>query len=95
MEESRWGEVEVWGEVEFFRGEVECGCLEFRWECEKVVVVFKYIESGRNLINFKEMEEKDDEIKNFKVMFNCVSVDINVSGVNGLLYVDLEEFKKL
>ncbi|WPH02660.1 dynactin subunit 1 [Acrodontium crateriforme] len=95
LEESRRGEAEARGEVEFLRGEVERGRSELKREREKAAAVLKYTESGRSSINPKEMEEKDDEIKNLKAMINRISADTNSSGAIGFTRADPEELKKL
>lgn len=78
LEDARRGEAEARGEVEFLRGEVERTRAELRREREKAA-------SGTNGTNgttngdqsslFKELEQKEDEIRGLKAIIHSLSRD--------------------
>lgn len=88
LEDARRGEAEARGEVEFLRGEVERTRAELRREREKVA-------GGTNGTNgasngdqsalFKELEQKEDEIRGLKAIIHSLSRDSvpNDSGGEG------------
>lgn len=78
LEDARRGEAEARGEVEFLRGEVERTRAELRREREKAA-------GGANGTNgttngdqsalFKELEQKEDEIRGLKAIIHSLSRD--------------------
>lgn len=76
LEDARRGEAEARGEVEFLRGEVERTRTELRREREKAVEAAHGTNGATNGDHsdlFKELEQKDDEIRGLKAIIHSLS----------------------
>jgi hypothetical protein len=90
LEDARRGEAEARGEVEFLRGEVERTRSELRREREKASGALN-IEgtNGDTEAVFKELEQRDDEIRGLKAIIHSLSRDA-VPGMGGSPSPDLQ-----
>lgn len=77
LEDARRGEAEARGEVEFLRGEVERTRAELRREREKAAGGTSGTNgtSGDHSALFKEIEQKEDEIRGLKAIIHSLSRD--------------------
>ena len=76
LEDARRGEAEARGEVEFLRGEVERTRSELRREREKAAAALNGGGSdGDTEAVFKELEQRDDEIRGLKAIIHSLSRD--------------------
>lgn len=76
LEDARRGEAEARGEVEFLRGEVERTRTELRREREKAAEAAYGTNGATNGDHsglFKELEQKDDEIRGLKAIIHSLS----------------------
>ncbi|ROV99937.1 hypothetical protein VMCG_06231 [Cytospora schulzeri] len=76
LEDARRGEAEARGEVEFLRGEVERTRTELRREREKAAEAAHGTNGTTNGDHsglFKELEQKDDEIRGLKAIIHSLS----------------------
>ncbi|KAF2459803.1 hypothetical protein BDY21DRAFT_377401 [Lineolata rhizophorae] len=78
LEDARRGEAEARGEVEFLRGEVERGRSELRREREKAAAALKKAGQaidggGSGGSSFREVEQRDDEIRGLKAIIHSLS----------------------
>lgn len=85
LEDARRGEAEARGEVEFLRGEVERTRAELRREREKAAAPTNGTHgpsNGDHSALFKELEQKEDEIRGLKAIIHSLSSD-SVPGEGG------------
>lgn len=79
LEDARRGEAEARGEVEFLRGEVERTRAELRREREKAASAASNgthgPSNGDQSALFKELEQKEDEIRGLKAIIHSLSRD--------------------
>ncbi|KAJ4422132.1 hypothetical protein N0V82_003215 [Gnomoniopsis sp. IMI 355080] len=78
LEDARRGEAEARGEVEFLRGEVERTRAELRREREKAAGGANGasgVPSGDQSALFKDLEQKEDEIRGLKAIIHSLSRD--------------------
>lgn len=78
LEDARRGEAEARGEVEFLRGEVERTRAELRREREKAAGApngTRGPSNGDQSALFKELEQKEDEIRGLKAIIHSLSRD--------------------
>lgn len=78
LEDARRGEAEARGEVEFLRGEVERTRAELRREREKAAGAANGTNgtvNGDQSTLFKELEQKEDEIRGLKAIIHSLSRD--------------------
>lgn len=78
LEDARRGEAEARGEVEFLRGEVERTRAELRREREKAAGGANGANGASNSDQsalFKELEQKEDEIRGLKAIIHSLSRD--------------------
>lgn len=78
LEDARRGEAEARGEVEFLRGEVERTRTELRREREKAASAPNGTvgqSQGDNSTIFKELEQKEDEIRGLKAIIHSLGRD--------------------
>lgn len=78
LEDARRGEAEARGEVEFLRGEVERTRTELRREREKAASAPNGTAGqshGDNSAIFKELEQKEDEIRGLKAIIHSLGRD--------------------
>lgn len=79
LEDARRGEAEARGEVEFLRGEVERTRAELRREREKAASTStngtQGSSNGDQSALFKELEQKEDEIRGLKAIIHSLSRD--------------------
>lgn len=76
LEDARRGEAEARGEVEFLRGEVERTRSELRREREKAAAALNGGgTTGDTGAAFKELEQRDDEIRGLKAIIHSLSRD--------------------
>ncbi|KAJ4396985.1 hypothetical protein N0V93_001209 [Gnomoniopsis smithogilvyi] len=78
LEDARRGEAEARGEVEFLRGEVERTRAELRREREKAAGGANGangVPNGDHSALFKELEQKEDEIRGLKAIIHSLSRD--------------------
>ena len=78
LEDARRGEAEARGEVEFLRGEVERTRTELRREREKAASAPNGTvgqSHGDNSALFKELEQKEDEIRGLKAIIHSLGRD--------------------
>lgn len=84
LEDARRGEAEARGEVEFLRGEVERTRAELRREKEKLSASSlnqpETGDEGGEAPGFKELEQKDDEIRGLKAIIHSLSRDSGSTG---------------
>lgn len=77
LEDARRGEAEARGEVEFLRGEVERTRAELRREREKAASAASNgtqgASNGDQSALFKELEQKEDEIRGLKAIIHSLS----------------------
>lgn len=86
LEDARRGEAEARGEVEFLRGEVERTRTELRREREKAAAAADGISGATNGDHselFKELEQKEDEIRGLKAIIHSLSRDSLPGDVDG------------
>lgn len=86
LEDARRGEAEARGEVEFLRGEVERTRTELRREREKAAGAANGTNgatNGDHSALFKELEEKEDEIRGLKAIIHSLSRDSVPGDVDG------------
>lgn len=98
LEESRRGEAEARGEVEFLRGEVERGRSELRREREKAAAALKHASTSSGS-SFKDMEQRDDEIRGLKAIIHSFSEGggngATVNGGGSTRTTDPDEIERL
>jgi hypothetical protein len=76
LEDARRGEAEARGEVEFLRGEVERTRSELRREREKAAAAVNGPPmNGNSGSSFKELAQRDDEIRGLKAIIHSLSRD--------------------
>lgn len=78
LEDARRGEAEARGEVEFLRGEVERTRTELRREREKSASAPNGTDgqsNGDNSALFKQLEQKEDEIRGLKAIIHSLGRD--------------------
>lgn len=78
LEDARRGEAEARGEVEFLRGEVERTRTELRREREKAASAPNGTDGhshGDNSALFKQLEQKEDEIRGLKAIIHSLGRD--------------------
>lgn len=86
LEDARRGEAEARGEVEFLRGEVERTRAELRREREKAAggtTGTNGVSNGDQSALFKELEQKEDEIRGLKAIIHSLSRDSLPNGDGG------------
>lgn len=86
LEDARRGEAEARGEVEFLRGEVERTRTELRREREKAAEAVhgpNGAGDGDPSTLFKELEQKEDEIRGLKAIIHSLSRDSVPGDTNG------------
>ncbi|KUI53970.1 Tip elongation protein 1 [Cytospora mali] len=87
LEDARRGEAEARGEVEFLRGEVERTRTELRREREKAAEAANGTNGATNGDHsglYRELEEKEDEIRGLKAIIHSLSRDSVPGDVDGV-----------